>query len=147
MLKKGYENKAAGALPRVTVPEQQEVLALSQLQPVWLQHIIEGCSTVPELEELLAALSVSTPIGHFSLKQGLIRYKNRIWLAHNTTAQQNVIQALHASSVGGHSGTHATYVKIKNLFAWPGLKKMVQAFVTQCSICQQAKLAAAPPCP
>jgi hypothetical protein len=32
-----------------------------------------------------------------------------------------------------------TYLKIKKLFAWPGMKKMVKTFVAQCLTCQQAK--------
>jgi hypothetical protein len=32
-----------------------------------------------------------------------------------------------------------TYHRVKQLFAWPGLKKTVKDFVTTCSICQQAK--------
>lgn len=69
----------------------------------------------------------------------MISYTQRIWLAHNEEAQRHILQALHASPVGGHSGIHATYMRIKRLFAWPGLKKQVQEYVNQCSICQQAK--------
>lgn len=32
-----------------------------------------------------------------------------------------------------------TYLKIKKWFAWPGLKKIVQEFVSACLICQQSK--------
>ncbi|WVZ87398.1 hypothetical protein U9M48_034038 [Paspalum notatum var. saurae] len=116
--KKGYDNKVADALSRVVAPSHQEVLAVSLL---------------------LAALSVSSPMGHFTLKNGLIRYKSRIWLAHNPAIQQHILEALHASPTGGHSGVHATYMRIKNLFAWPGLKRMVHTFVTHCAVCQQAK--------
>ena len=69
----------------------------------------------------------------------MIRYKNRICVPHNPVAQHSVLQALHSSPMGGHSGIYATYVRIKHLFAWPGLKKMVHAFVSQCAVCQQAK--------
>lgn len=49
------------------------------------------------------------------------------------------MEALHASPVGGHSGVEATYHRIKKLFAWPHLKQTIPQFVSQCSICQQAK--------
>ena len=61
-------------------------------------------------------------------------------MGHNTLAQQHVLQALHASGIGGHSGITATYNRIKALFAWPHMKKSVQQFVQQCEICQQAKV-------
>lgn len=137
--RKGFDNKVADALSRVQSVDGQELLAISHLQPIWLQQVADGYLNHPETKKLLSALSVNSPIGQFSLKDGLIRYKNKIWVAHNITAQNSIIQALHASPVGGHSGIYPTYVKIKNMFAWPGLKQMVHSFVSQCSVCQQAK--------
>jgi transposase InsO family protein len=54
--------------------------------------------------------------------------------------QQDILQAMHSSAIGGHSGFHATYNRIKKLFSWPGLKKQVKNYVASCSICQQAKI-------
>ena len=50
-----------------------------------------------------------------------------------------LINAMHSSAIGGHSGTNATYYRLKNLFSWKGMKQDVENFVKQCSICQQAK--------
>jgi hypothetical protein len=41
--------------------------------------------------------------------------------------------------LGGHSGVQATYIRIKKLFYWKGLKGEVENFVKRCSVCQQAK--------
>jgi hypothetical protein len=112
---------------------------VSQLQLVWLQQVADGYLLHPETKQLLAALSAKSPIDDYSLKHGLVRYKSRIWVPHNPIAQNSILQALHFSPVGGHSGIQVTYIRIKNLFAWPGLKKMVQSFVANCLICQQAK--------
>lgn len=60
-------------------------------------------------------------------------------MGNNLTMQQKIIQALHSSPMGGHSGFPVTYKRIKHLFAWPGLKSMIQEFVSHCTICQQAK--------
>lgn len=49
------------------------------------------------------------------------------------------MEAMHNSGIGGDTGINATYSRIKNLFAWPNMKQTVQAFVQQCSVCQQAK--------
>lgn len=54
-------------------------------------------------------------------------------------AQQHILQALHASAIGGHSGFPATYHRVKHLFAWPKMKQFIKDFVKSCSICQQAK--------
>jgi hypothetical protein len=45
----------------------------------------------------------------------------------------------HSSIIGGHSRVPVTYRKIKQLFAWKGLKLAVHEFVKTCLICQQAK--------
>lgn len=50
-----------------------------------------------------------------------------------------MIQSLHSSPIGGHSGVSATIKRIQSLFAWPGLKKQVVEFVKSCPTCQQAK--------
>jgi hypothetical protein len=53
--------------------------------------------------------------------------------------RHKIITALHASPLGGHSVLEATCHRIKKLFAWPKLKQFVADFVSQCSVCQQAK--------
>ena len=57
----------------------------------------------------------------------------------NAGLQTKIIEALHSSPVGGHSGSLATYQKIKKLFHWARIKTAVKEFVQQCQICQQAK--------
>lgn len=82
---------------------------------------------------------MSSPINQFSLQDGLIKYKGRIWIGKNPQLQVKIFSALHSIPVGGHSGSEVTYKKIKQLFAWPKLKQSVQQLVEQCTICQQAK--------
>jgi hypothetical protein len=40
----------------------------------------------------------------YSLQDGILRYKGRIWLGNHTAAQEAVLLALHAIGLGGHSG-------------------------------------------
>jgi hypothetical protein len=54
--------------------------------------------------------------------------------------QRQLISQMHSSAIGGHSGVPATVKRLQGLFAWPGLRKHVQDFVTSCTTCQQAKL-------
>lgn len=61
-------------------------------------------------------------------------------VGNNTLAQQHILQAVHNSGIGGHSGITPTYNRIKALFAWPNIKHIVQSFVQQCEVCQQAKV-------
>jgi transposase InsO family protein len=93
-----------------------------------------------QAQHLLAALYVDpSSSGHYTLKSGLIRYKGRIWIGNNSALELQIMEALHDSPVGGHSGFPVTYRRIKQLFSWPSMKAIIRAYVTSCTICQQSK--------
>ncbi|WVZ70538.1 hypothetical protein U9M48_019198 [Paspalum notatum var. saurae] len=136
--KKGCTNLAADALSRCQ--SQGTVTAVSTCTPVWQDRVIEGYEDDPMAQKLLTELSVSSDNKHgYSLHNGVIRFKGRVWLGNNSLAHQHVMQALHSSGIGGHSGFHVTYNRIKRLFAWPKMKEAIKEFVQCCSVCQKAK--------
>lgn len=92
-----------------------------------------------EASKLLSELSLNSPAGHYKLIDGLIKYKDRIWIGNATSSHLKVLGALHSSAIGGHSGFEVTYKRVKKLFAWPKMKQSIKTFVAQCSVCQQAK--------
>jgi hypothetical protein len=73
-----------------------------------------------------------------SHNNGLLKYKGRIWIGDNKPLQLKLITACHSSAIGGHSGIPVTYSRIKQLFAWKGLKAAVASYVKSCTVCQQA---------
>ncbi|CAO2144897.1 unnamed protein product [Urochloa humidicola] len=138
--KKGNENRAADALSRIPPHEHQELIAISTVQQNWFQDISESYIKHPATAKLLAALTVNNnTLNQFTYSDGIIKYRNRIWVDGCPDIQLKICQALHSSPVGGHSGFQATYVKIKQLFAWPKMKQRIKEFVQQCTVCQQAK--------
>jgi hypothetical protein len=44
-----------------------------------------------------------------TLSDGIIRYKNKIWVGPNSALQTKLISVFHASALGGHSGIQATH--------------------------------------
>jgi hypothetical protein len=50
-----------------------------------------------------------------------------------------ILESLHASPMGGHSGIPVTLRRVKGLFYWKNLKAAIRAYVQQCVICQHAK--------
>lgn len=134
--KKGVDNRVADALSRHINSETEELLVVSQYKPVWLGAVTQGYLQDTISSEKLAQLTVASPQGNYSLHKGLIRHNGRIWIGANTKIQQEILQALHSSPIGGHSGFHATYHRVKHLFSWPGMKNNVKHFVAQCSVCQ-----------
>jgi hypothetical protein len=98
----------------------------------------QGYHKDPKSQELLTALVVAPSlVAHYRLQDGVLRFKNRIWIGDNPAVQQ-VLEALHYSAVGGHFGFPVTYKKMKQLFSWKGMKTSTKAFVQACSIFQQA---------
>jgi hypothetical protein len=136
--KKGKDNCAADALSRMV--HLQALQAVSEVKPLWIQEVINSYATDSQAQEILARLAIKSPDEHgFSLNQGIIKFNNKVWIANNSALQTRVIAALHDSAIGGHSGSKATYHRVKQLFHWKGLKLDVETFVQQCQICQQAK--------
>jgi transposase InsO family protein len=137
--RKGVENTAADALSRR--PHQQATLsAISSVQPTWIDDIIDGYQHDDNTKKLLARLALNLDgVDGYTLKEGVIRKKGRIWLGFNPVLQARVTEAMHASPTGGHSGFPVTYRRIKQLFYWPLMKQFVRRSVQECLTCQRAK--------
>lgn len=137
--RKGIDNGAADALSRRE--QQQLLLAVSSPVHSWMEALTQWYPSNLEARELLAQLSLdASSRPPFQLRNGLIYYKDRVWLGSNVLLQQQVISALHDSPVGGHSGSPATYQKLRPLFYWPSMKSAILRYVQSCAICSQAKL-------
>jgi transposase InsO family protein len=136
--KKGCENRVADALSR-RIPEDQS-LAISMSSPQWLDRVTSAYAQDPTARDLLTKLVVSpSSVPNFSLVNGVIRYKQRVWLGSNKPLQLDVIKALHDSPIGGHSGVSATYYKVKQLFFCTGMKADIYSYIHSCTVCEQAK--------
>nr|XP_051210878.1 uncharacterized protein LOC127328311 [Lolium perenne] len=136
--KKGITNAAADVLSRCQ--HSSELLAISAVVPSWLDKLVIGYNDDASTKKLWTELSLSgTNAEGFELRDGVIRKKGRVWVGGNSLAQQHILQALHDSGIGRHSGTLATYQRIKKLFDWPNLKQSVQDFVQRYDTCQRAK--------
>jgi hypothetical protein len=136
--KKGAENKVADALSRVG--HAFSLYAVSAGVPLWMQEVLNSYAVDPKAQLLLQELAVvGKNADGYELQQGVIKLHGKVWIGANVGLQTKLIQAFHASALGGHSGIQTTYHRIHKLFAWPGLKLAVQEFVQQCVVCQQAK--------
>lgn len=137
--RKGTSNAAADALSR-KFQGDSELSVVSSCTPTWLLEVAQGYESDAFSSELLAALSLKSDARtDYSLHDGIIKYKGRIWIGNNAALQSKLFSELHASPVGGHSGFPVTYSRFKRLFAWVGMKKQVKTWVQQCQICIQAK--------
>lgn len=78
--KKGTENGAADALscrPHL----EYNALAISLCTPAWIQEVEQSYKQDPQALSLLEKLALCSPYKeHFTLKDGIIRYKGKIWI-------------------------------------------------------------------
>jgi hypothetical protein len=119
--KKGKENVAADALSWKIHEPILTVAAISICQPPWMDDVTVGYDKDEEAKKLLIDIALKPANSTiYTLDNGLIRHKGRVWIGNNLELQTKIFQAFHSSSLGGHSGAPVTYKRIKQLFMWPG---------------------------
>lgn len=90
MYRKGSDNQVADALsrrPRADLDSshmQLHQVAVSTVVPSWLLQVMQGYEQDPKAQRLLQTLTTGGDSGNYSLTQGVIRFKSRIWLESNT---------------------------------------------------------------
>ena len=138
--KQGSDNRVADALSRRPHDSEPVLHAMSSCVPSWTSAIIQGYNQDEDAQLLLSKLTIDpSAVPQFSIQDGILRYKKRIWLGTNRNLQAQIVSALHDAPSGGHSGFPVTYRRVKQLFAWKAMKSDIKAFVASCSTCQQAK--------
>jgi hypothetical protein len=133
------ENGVADALSRRGHSDSQ-LMALSAATPVWVSEVINSYEQDNHAASIISKLLLDpAAVPHFTYVDGLLRYKNRIWLGHQPSLHCKIIAAVHNSANGGHSGIPVTLRRLKSYFAWTRMKTSVHSFVSSCLICKQAK--------
>jgi hypothetical protein len=115
-------------------------VAVSVVTPQWIKEVLASYQDDPAALSMLTKLSIDpTVVPNFTLVDGILKFKNRIWVGADVSLQNKLLAACHSSALGGHSEVPVTYMRMKKLFAWKGMKYAVHQFVTSCLTCQQAK--------
>jgi len=103
--KKGVDNRVADALSRKSSHEAT-CAAISSCQPQWISEVLNGYQQDEVTLSILAKLTIApNTVPHFTLSEGVLRYKSRIWIGDNKLLQLKLMSACHASALGGHSGS------------------------------------------
>jgi hypothetical protein len=89
-------------------------LAASSSPPEWLDQLSASYETNNIVKEIIAKVVLdSADVPHFTWAQGLLCYKDRIWVGADAELGLKLISAFHDSAVGGHSGAPVTYRRLK----------------------------------
>jgi hypothetical protein len=143
--KHGRDNKVADALSRQAAacgsPQTDfSVSLISFPTPDWISDLkssyLDDPNTLAVLEELQ---SEKTSSGRFTLQQGLLLCKGRLWIVKGSPFQHQILEFIHSNPAAGHSGYHKTLARAKTNFIWPGMKTDIKTFVRECQVCQENK--------
>lgn len=99
--KQGLTNTVADALSRV---QFGQLLAVTVLQPAWLQLVTASYDKHSDTAPILQMLAVQSSSGNYTIKDGLLFYKDRILIPSKSEFPRKIFLNFHASPIGGHSG-------------------------------------------
>jgi hypothetical protein len=102
--------------------------AISVCTPQWINEGLAGYQEDSDSLSMIAKLAIDpTAVTNFSLKNGILRYNGRIWIGKNSNMQNKLLHAYHSSAIDGHSGVPVAYARMRQLFAWQGMKSVVHS--------------------
>ncbi|KAE8727404.1 hypothetical protein F3Y22_tig00005459pilonHSYRG00018 [Hibiscus syriacus] len=140
--RKGKSNVVADALSRQWEDQGQYMaMGTTLIIPSWVQEVEDSYKGDKMATDWLSILPVSpTANPCWTYSKGILRFKGKVYIGGTGTLRLQILQLLHDSPHGGHSGTQATYQRIKANFYWPKLKAMVANYIRGCTVCQQTKV-------
>lgn len=138
--RQGKENLVADALSRVDGAEVLH-MAMSVIECDLLKNIQEVYEKDMDLQAIIAAIKQKKDAKkkHYSWVQNVLRRKTKIVVPNDVKLRDDILQWLHCSGVGGHSGREVTHQRVKGIFYWRGMVKDIQAYIRSCAVCQQCK--------
>lgn len=75
-----------------------------------------------------------------SLHNGLLLYRDKVFLSFAFPLKPLVLQHAHNSPLGGHSGYLKTMHQIQHDFFWFGMKHDIKHHIKTCETCQRIKV-------
>jgi len=107
---------------------------------IFLDDLRSHLTTTPDFNSLFHQIQQNpTNYPDHKIHQGLIFYKNKIWLNSSNPYKDKILNEFHNSPISGHMGFQKTYIRLRDNFYWNGMRDDVKTFVTQCLICQTTK--------
>uniref|UniRef100_A0A2N9H624 Reverse transcriptase n=1 Tax=Fagus sylvatica TaxID=28930 RepID=A0A2N9H624_FAGSY len=136
--KRGSENKVVDALSRRTEgPNEEQLMAFSSPVPHWVDAIREEQQVRSQLQQLIQRVQSGEAVGPWEVRDGLLLFKDRIYVDTDSPLKQDIINQFHASS---HEGFHKTFQRVHSNFYWLKMREDIKTFIRECEICQKHKV-------
>ncbi|XP_026439743.1 uncharacterized protein LOC113338565 [Papaver somniferum] len=99
--KKSKDNQVVDELSRLP---HASCFSLSLYQPQWSSDIISSYDSDTVAQNLITQLLISPTLQHYTYLQGILRFKGRLYIGSGNAIRSSILQSVHSSVVGGHSG-------------------------------------------
>lgn len=120
--------------------KRNQVCAISAALPQWLQEVIKSYEHDQVCKDLMAYLALQPDsILDYKYAEGIIRYKENIYNGSSHGIKEQIMEALHSSAFGEHSGQLGSTQRIFSIFYLHMMKQEIFKFVQQCDNCQRNK--------
>jgi Integrase zinc binding domain/Integrase core domain len=135
--RKGVTNRVADALFRRVSPKETEFDSLiSQLVPEWLNEVQHSYVNDQLAQQIRDKLEEGKEQLEWKEVRRLLKKKGKIYVGTSGTTRHKLINEVHGTAIGGHSGILATYQRLKRYIFWPNMKHDIYNFVKECEVCQ-----------
>ncbi|KAH0602269.1 uncharacterized protein H6S33_009843, partial [Morchella sextelata] len=108
----------------------------------FLDHVRQAASGDPTWVGLKERIEQGEKLGEMkdiAEKDGLLFYKNRLYIPADDRIKIRIAQAEHDSKVAGHFGQDKTLELIMRNFYWPKMNEWIDDYVRSCDECQRNK--------
>jgi hypothetical protein len=103
---------------------------LTTVTPTWIDDIKNSYSQDTDCLNLIAQGTAGTTLPKkYTFHAGILSFNGRIVVGADNLLKNKLMDTIHSSPMGGHSGIRASYQRIKHIFYWPNLKRDVEKFI------------------
>lgn len=78
-------------------------------------------------------------VGYRSAENGTILFRGRVCVLREAGLRSKILKQAHQSQFSIHPGKRKMYQDLKNYYHWDGMKRDVEAWISQCQTCQLVK--------
>ena len=140
MMRSGPNNKEGEGKMAAFSPASGALYIISFPTPTWVAELKASYETDSAIQNIVSAFQEGgNPPKGFSLVDGLLFFKGRIYLGSNSPLKSSILHHVHNGPLGGHSGYVKTLHRVKQDFYWPGMRKDLMQYIKECDVCQQVK--------
>lgn len=106
----------------------------------WVEDLEAAYASEEQLLNLINQCRENQLPLEYYMNGGLFLYNNMLYIPNQEELRTKVLELMHNSPWGGHTGYAKTIYKIMRDLYWLGLKKNVKPFIINCDLCQRVKV-------